>query len=253
MTTVEQDPTVRFSDRAVYYADCRAGYPDSVVESLREDPGLPPDACIVDVGSGTGLSADVFLRNGYRVTAVEPNAAMRRAAEERLSRYPLFHSVDGRAEATGLPDGCADLIVCASAFHWFDADRARAEFRRLLGPHGAVVVVRNGRRDGSPFMTAYGEVFRRYAAHVRAHENRDNRIQAFFGARGYRTAVLDYREKIGFARLAGRIVSYSSTPLPGQPGHDEMMGELRAAFDQWAEDGSVWYLGEVKLHLGHLE
>src|SRR5215469_988283 len=111
--SVDQDPTVRFSNRASYYENCRPAYPDSVVGALRADPGLLRDAVIVDIGSGTGLSAELFLRNGYHVFAVEPNPVMRHAAEERLRWYPGFHSVNGRAEATTLPPSCADLIVCA--------------------------------------------------------------------------------------------------------------------------------------------
>ncbi|HKE27093.1 MAG TPA: methyltransferase domain-containing protein [Bryobacteraceae bacterium] len=252
--SVDQDPTVRFSNRASYYANCRPGYPDSVVEAVRADPGLPRDAVIVDIGSGTGLSAELFLRNGYHVFAVEPNPLMRHAEEERLRRYPGFHSVNGRAEATTLPPSCADLIVCASAFHWFDPDRARAEFRRLLRPQFAVAIMRNGRdAEGSAFMRSYTDIFRRYSARVRAHHNREERIRNFFGGHGYRTFVLNYREQIDFERLRGRILSYSSIPLPGESGYGAMMEELRAAFDREAEDGEVWYLGEITLHIGYLE
>jgi ubiquinone/menaquinone biosynthesis C-methylase UbiE len=244
---------VTFTDRASYYADCRPGYPDPVLEYLRRDPGLPPGAAIVDVGSGTGLSAELFLRHGHRVHGVEPDAAMRRAAERRLSRYPAFHSVAGRAEATTLPDACADLIVCASAFHWFDADAARTEFRRLLRPAGAVAIMRNGRGGKrSPFMRAYSQIFRRYAARVDAREQRIGAVRDFFAGNAYRTAVLEYREELDFARLEGRILSYATIPLPGQPGHQEMLRDLRTLFDHSAEGGRIEFWGEITLHVGRL-
>ncbi len=198
------------------------------IEALRRYPGPAPGWAIVDVGSGTGLSADLFLRHSYEVHAVEPNAAMRQAAERRLGHYAGFHSVDGRAEATTLPDASADAIVCASAFHWFDGDSARAEFRRVLRPGGFAVVMRNGRSNaGSPFMREYAGLFQRYAAHTGAHRNREERLREFFAGREYHTATAEYREAIGFDVLSRRILSYSTIPLPGQPGHADPHRQFR--------------------------
>src|SRR5512133_1296840 len=141
------DPATHFSSRAAHYF-ARQGYPDAVYAWLRERAPLAPGAVVVDAGSGAGQSSDLFLRHGHAVYAVEPDAAMRACAEQRLGGRPGFHSVAARAEQTGLPGGVASLIVCASAFHWLDAVAARAEFRRLLAPGGAVLIMRNGRRAG---------------------------------------------------------------------------------------------------------
>ncbi|MBI4996695.1 MAG: methyltransferase domain-containing protein, partial [Rhodocyclales bacterium] len=43
------------------------------------------------------------------------------------------------AEASGLPDGCADLVTIAQALHWFDFDKFYAEVRRVVKPGGAIV------------------------------------------------------------------------------------------------------------------
>src|SRR5690349_21932006 len=45
-----------------------------------------PQWVVADIGSGTGLLTKIFLENGNRVFAVEPNAAMRAAGEEYLDR-----------------------------------------------------------------------------------------------------------------------------------------------------------------------
>lgn len=67
------DPKERFSDRAADYAQWRPGYPDEVVAALR----LPSGARVADIGSGTGIAAELFARHGYEVVGVEPNAEMR--------------------------------------------------------------------------------------------------------------------------------------------------------------------------------
>src|SRR5262245_53996891 len=149
----EIDNTTRFTDRVEYYAAFRPRYPDSVAEYLRQEMVLTPASVVVDVGSGTGISSDLFLRHGHVVYGIEPNAAMRMTAEHLLRHHAAFRSVDATAEHTSLPDRCADVVVSASSFHWFDPVLARAECRRMLKPGGVVIVMGNGRRkDGSLFM-----------------------------------------------------------------------------------------------------
>ena len=87
---------------------------------------------VADIGSGTGISARPFLENGNTVYGVEPNEAMRAAAEEFLKDYPNFHSVEGRSDDTGLAAGSVDIVIAAQAFHWFDLETTRAGIRADL-------------------------------------------------------------------------------------------------------------------------
>ena len=95
-------PTTRFSNRVADYVRTRPGYPPGVLDILRSD-GLTSTMTIADVGSGTGLSAQLFLANGNTVCGVEPNREMREAGEQFLAHYPNFRSIVGTAEATTLP------------------------------------------------------------------------------------------------------------------------------------------------------
>lgn len=83
------NPTRRFSDRVADYVRYRPGYPDGVVEILEREAGLTPASVVADLGSGTGISARLFLARGCRVFGVEPNREMRRAAEELRHRTLL--------------------------------------------------------------------------------------------------------------------------------------------------------------------
>src|SRR3954470_12045227 len=125
MEPVVGDAKTRFSVRVADYVKYRPGYPPEVVGFLREEIGLAPSWVVADVGAGTGISAKVFLDAGCEVVGVEPNAEMRAAMVEVLVGNPKFRAVEGAAEGTNLPDGSADLVVCAQAFHWFEVEATR--------------------------------------------------------------------------------------------------------------------------------
>jgi SAM-dependent methyltransferase len=61
-------------------------------------------------------------------------------------RVPGAESMTGTAEEILLPDGSADAMVVAQAFHWFANDSALAEIHRVLRPGGRLGLVWN-RRD----------------------------------------------------------------------------------------------------------
>ena len=93
---------------------------------------------------------------------------MRQAAGALLSGYPHFTSVNGTAEATSLPRDSVDWVTAGQAFHWFDRDKAKVEFQRILRPGGLVILVWNGHCfDGSLFMSAYECMFIKYDADYR--------------------------------------------------------------------------------------
>ena len=153
--------TERFSDRVADYVRYRPSYPPDLLDCLRRNCGLTPHWIIADVGSGTGLLTKIFLENGNRVFAVEPNAAMRAAGEEFLRGFEQLASREGRAEATGLEAHSVDLVAAGQAFHWFDRRRARAEFERILKPSGWVALVWNERLTSTPFLADYEQLLHR--------------------------------------------------------------------------------------------
>jgi ubiquinone/menaquinone biosynthesis C-methylase UbiE len=232
----------RFDDRVANYAAHRPGYPRELIAFLRDELGLSPGSVVADVGSGTGILSGLFLREGCRVFAVEPNAGMRAAAEAALGDDPNFVSVAGTAEATTLADASVDFATAAQAFHWFDAERARAEFRRILRPAGHAVVVWNSRRtDSTPFLRDYEKLLRRFGtdyAQVAASYGDGKSLRKFF-ASGYDVKRFDNFQLFDFDGLKGRLLSASYVPLAGHPSHEPMLAELRRIFDAHRQGDQV--------------
>lgn len=247
------DPTRRFSDRVADYVKYRPTYPPVVLRFLTERAGLTPRSVVADVGAGTGISARLFLENGNTVYAVEPNADMRRAADELLTTYLGYRGVDGTAEATTLPAASVDLVVAAQAFHWFDPDRAGAEFRRILRPGGRVALLWNTRKTcGSAFLKAYERLLNEYGtdyAAVRHDRLDDGRLARFF-AGGYERVAFPNEQRLDFGGLRGRLLSSSYAPAPGQPRHDEMLAALRDVFERFQTGGWVVIEYETEVYIG---
>jgi len=110
-------PTLRFSSRVENYIKYRPGYPSAAVDTLASECGLTEKSIVADIGSGTGILSELFLKHGNPVLGVEPNREMREASERLLKQYPDFTSVNGAAEATTLADRSVDFITAGQAFH----------------------------------------------------------------------------------------------------------------------------------------
>ena len=257
------DPTGRFSSRVRAYVDARPRYPRELVTLIERETGLARDGVVADIGSGTGFSSEPFLATGRKVIGVEPNRAMRDAAEELLATYPSFVSFDGTAEQTGLPDHSVDLVIAGQAFHWFDVARAREEFRRILRPPWPVVLFWNARqRDSTPFLRAYEALLEKYGTdylEVRARtdglhqagEDRISAIERFFDG-GVQRHVLSNAQVLNFEALEGRLLSSSYTPLPEDARYQPMLQELTRIFDEHQVDGTVTMLYDLEVYIGQL-
>jgi SAM-dependent methyltransferase len=253
---LHSDPTERFSDRVADYARYRPGYPPAVVETLAAEAGLTPASAVADVGSGTGLSAEPFLALGCAVVGVEPNARMRAAAEQRLARHPRFESVTGTAEATGLPEGSADFVVSAQAFHWFDRRAARREFGRILRPGGSVVLLWNSRGAAStPLLADYEALLLRFGTDyrqvVRSYLG-EPEVRAFFAPGPCRRRTFPAEQVFDLEGLTGRLLSASYVPAPGHPDHRPMLEELERIFARHQQGGHVRFPFECELYWGRL-
>jgi SAM-dependent methyltransferase len=275
--------TTRFSDRVEDYVKYRPHYPMAVLTYLQDIYHFNPDWIVADIGSGTGISTELFLRGdcesedggdrkgedggdregedggdregeggGNRVYAVEPNAEMRAKAEELLGGYAGFISVSGTAEATGLPDASIDLIVAGQAFHWFEPVATRREFMRIARPGAVVALIWNERLILSPFEVEYEALILEYAGDYQTINHKNitaDRIGEFFYPQSFMLEVFDNEQIFDYEGLKGRLLSSSYIPKEGAV-HDAMMTALAALFERHQSGGRVRVGYETKLYTG---
>lgn len=248
----------RFSNRVTDYVRYRPGYPAALLDLLREECGLRAEkSCVVaDIGSGTGLLAELFLQQGNPLFGVEPNQQMREAGEEFLRSYANFTSVAGAAEATTLADASVNFVTAGQAFHWFEPLAARREFGRILAPGGWMVVVWNDRRMDTPFARDYEAMLTHYGTdytQVRDSYPQAQTIKNFFGEVHFAERSLNNSQLLDWDGLSGRLRSSSYVPAPGHSNYLPMIEELERIFRAHQEDGLVRMEYATRVYFGQLK
>lgn len=251
------NPTGRFSTRVENYIRYRPSYPPALLDLLREECGLRAESVVADMGSGTGILSEMFLRNGNRVYAIEPNREMRQAAERLLGGHDRLTSIAASAEATTLDDESVDFIIAGQAFHWFERASARREFARILRPAGWAVLVWNDRLlDASPFLRAYENLLLAYGTdyeQVRHSQSADTEtIRSFFAPDEFHARAFPNQQVFDYESLEGRLLSSSYTPEEGDARYSPMLAELRRIFELHNRGGKVIFEYQTLVYYGHL-
>ena len=148
-----------FSRVADRYAAYRPTYPAAFVELLVAN--APARELAWDVGCGSGQLTIALADHFARVLATD-------LAQKQLDSAPAHPRITYRcapAEASGLADASADLIVAAQAAHWFDFPAWLAEAGRVAKP-GALVAIAS---YGKPFFEGDADVSHFHDVTLDAH------------------------------------------------------------------------------------
>ncbi len=245
----------RFSDRVENYIKYRPGYPDDVIPMLQLEIGLMDSDIVADIGSGTGISAKLFLEHGNKVYGVEPNEPMRKAAEGLLSEYENFISVHGSSEETNLEDHSIDVIVCAQAFHWFDREKTKKEFTHIANKGAHLVLLFNDRKESEPFQQDYQKLIEQYSIDYNevSHRNISEEIIAdFYAPHKFKKFIFHYEQHFDLEGLTGRVLSSSYMPNEDHPNFTSLKNAISVLFNSHKQNEMVTFAYETRLFVGSI-
>jgi ubiquinone/menaquinone biosynthesis C-methylase UbiE len=244
--------TEKFTRKAEVYAKYRPSYPTDLLKILGVQIGFTKDKIVADVGSGTGILSRIFLDNGNFVYGIEPNNEMRSFAERDLSQYPKFVSVNRAAENTGLLGSSIDLVTAGQALHWFDLEKARVEFARILKPSGNVMIVYNERKKEDGMMDDYDKIIDRNASKSETPDIDAAYLTKFFDTKDYKEFTVPNEQILDYDGLIGRATSASYLPSRSDPGFDSLEKDLRKLYDTYQENGKIVLRYDTILFLGQI-
>ncbi|MEU4238472.1 class I SAM-dependent methyltransferase [Actinoplanes sp. NPDC026619] len=201
-----------FGPVAASYERGRPGYPETALDWLLP-AGRPR---VVDLGAGTGKLTRQIRARGLDVTAIDPSPGM---LDELKRAVPGVPALRGSAEDIPLPDGAADVVLMAQAWHWVDPARAAPEIARVLSPGGRLGLVWNLRDERTDWVRRLGEVIGNEASGPRTA------IGPPFGPLG--EASFEWVETLGPDRLIDMVASRSQIILMRPDERAAVLNEVR--------------------------
>ena len=132
---------IEFGRTADDYDRHRPGFPQTFRQRLIERDWVRPGQRALDLGTGTGTVALSLARCGLEVVGIDPSEELLIRARQRAASAELKARFErGVAEDTGQKEGWFNVVAAGQCWWWFDADRALAEARRVLVPHGRLLI-----------------------------------------------------------------------------------------------------------------
>lgn len=241
----EACPTIgNFSGKAAGYAAHRWNYSPTAIEYIVRAAQLTKASVVADIGAGTGMLGEHFIGRVGRVLAVEPNAEMRRTAS--------FEVLDGRSDATTLPEASVDLIAVGRAIHWFPPETTKAEFRRILKPDGWLAVLRIPCVDEDLLAALEAIKTEANGWNTELVEIRNSRppLSFYFGHDHFEQRRFPSCVHENWEEFFGRLCSFAVAPTPAHPRFAAFQQAAREVFDRFRSDEFLTVPLATELFLG---
>lgn len=251
----------RFASTVGLYEELRPPYPPAFFAAVAQKLKLSKQHALIDLGTGPGLLALGFGTYVGRITGVDPEPKMLEAARAAAARQgQTLTLTEGRAEDLGDQIGRFDLVTIGRALHWMDEAALGPLFQRLVTADGVVAVcasfaVQDGR---NAWLDAYRAARRAWSdpklwGESRRGERAHRELASVLAGSGFHAAetiAVETTHEIGVARLARRVLTFSSSS-PAALGEkvDAMLADVEQRLAPFARGGA---LTEVVVSTAHI-
>jgi SAM-dependent methyltransferase len=150
-----------FDQAGALYQRARPEYPSELYDRLLRITQLSPGARLLEVGCATGKATLPLAQRGFRITCVEPGAALAAAARANLAAFDV-DVVEARFEdwiPVGEPFA---MVFAATAWHWIDPTVRYRKAADVLEPDGYLALWGAGHvipYDGDSFFDELQEIY----------------------------------------------------------------------------------------------
>lgn len=206
----------------------RPDYAQEAIDRMLEIAGVKAGDSACDVGAGAAHLTLKLAEYGLRVSAVEPNDAMRANGIRRTSAYEKVKWFEGVGEHTGMDAGAFDLVTFGSSFNVCNRQEALQETKRILKEKGWFACMWNHRDLNHPLQKEIEDILKREIADY-----------------NYGTRREDQTEVINQSGLFGEVVYVEGTVLheilaedfiEGWKSHGTVQRQSKGKFDAINEE-----------------
>lgn len=246
------DNTYKFKNKADFYENSRPSYPKEIL-TIFQKFGVNTDTLIADLGAGTGKFTRVIADLNCNIFAIEPNLDMFNMGKKMCSELKNVKFINAKAENTTILDGSIDYITIAQAFHWLDKEKCETEFKRILKPHGKVMIVYNSKIVDDEFTKAYENHLKSFN---NSKENDDylckKNSSLNFLSKNIEINQYSNKQILNCAGLLGRALSLSYTPLEGNTRYEEFIDGIKEIFAKYNLNDNVELFYKTEIFVGEL-
>jgi ubiquinone/menaquinone biosynthesis C-methylase UbiE len=144
MSSIEATIRQQYDQMSVIYDQRWSRYISRTLQFLKTWAELSPTDKVLDVACGTGEFEQLILteHSEQNMVGVDISERMLAIAQQKLQPYPNVTLSLASAVDLSFADQSFDVIVSASAFHYFENPAiALAEMKRVLKPNGKIIIL----------------------------------------------------------------------------------------------------------------
>lgn len=240
-----------YSSKAEKYGRYRWSYAPEAIQTILDRTGITTDSVVADIGAGTGILTREFIGKVKCIFAIEPNPEMRAISAKEFAQYPSCKIIDGQAEATTLANQSIDLITAAQAIHWFEPQKAKQEFERILKPGSWLAICCNYGTDHK-LGTALQDVYPSENTRETIRARRNQPISYYFNDGEFLKQEYPFKLQATWKEFFGGLSTASFAPDDDSPLYAEFEQAAKYVFKRFSTDGLIAQHGVTELYLGKI-